>query len=151
MQEKLLLSVLPSFVAQQLIKDIAFEEERSQGEFIPSQFRKIYIHRYENVSILFADIKGFTGKLILFICKNVKTYWISLKDYIQFNLYKSWFILFLQRIYCGNPQSFLPFSGFWVNREDQTEYLTRNTILRCFTFFILLANWPSKKASWQCT
>lgn len=80
MQEKLLLSVLPSFVAQQLIKDIAFEEERSQGEFIPSQFRKIYIHRYENVSILFADIKGFTGKLILFICKNVKTYWISLKD-----------------------------------------------------------------------
>ncbi len=66
MQEKLLLSVLPSFVAQQLIKDIAFEEERSQGEFIPSQFRKIYIHRYENVSILFADIKGFTGKSCLF-------------------------------------------------------------------------------------
>ena len=65
MQEKLLLSVLPSFVAQQLIKDIAFEEERSQGEFIPSQFRKIYIHRYENVSILFADIKGFTGKSCL--------------------------------------------------------------------------------------
>ena len=66
MQEKLLLSVLPSFVAQQLIKDIAFEEERSQGEFVPSQFRKIYIHRYENVSILFADIKGFTGNKIYF-------------------------------------------------------------------------------------
>ena len=63
-QEKLLLSVLPSFVAQQLIKDIAFEEERSHGEFVPSQFRKIYIHRYEKVSILFADIKGFTGNII---------------------------------------------------------------------------------------
>ena len=32
------------------------------GEFIPSQFHKIYIHRYEQVSILFADIKGFTGR-----------------------------------------------------------------------------------------
>ena len=32
------------------------------GEFIPSQFHKIYIHRYEKVSILFADIKGFTGR-----------------------------------------------------------------------------------------
>ena len=62
-QEKLLLSVLPSFVAQQMIKDIAIEEERTQGEFVASQFRKIYIHRYENVSILFADIKGFTGWL----------------------------------------------------------------------------------------
>ena len=50
-----------SFVAQQMIKDIAIEEEKSQGEFVASQFRKIYIHRYENVSILFADIKGFTG------------------------------------------------------------------------------------------
>ena len=43
-------------------RDIAVEEERSQGEFLPSQFRKIYIHRYERVSILFADIKGFTSK-----------------------------------------------------------------------------------------
>ena len=60
-QEKLLLSVLPSFVAKQMIRDIALEEERSLGEFIPSQFHKIYIHRYEKVSILFADIKGFTG------------------------------------------------------------------------------------------
>ena len=36
------------------------------GEFIPSQFHKIYIHRYEKVSILFADIKGFTGDLVYF-------------------------------------------------------------------------------------
>ena len=60
-QERLLLSVLPSFVAQQMIRDIALEEERALGEFQPSQFHKIYIHRYEQVSILFADIKGFTG------------------------------------------------------------------------------------------
>ncbi|XP_047494955.1 adenylyl cyclase 78C-like [Penaeus chinensis] len=60
-QEKLLLSVLPRFVALEMIRDIAREDER--GEFQPSQFHKIYIHRYENVSILFADIKGFTGGL----------------------------------------------------------------------------------------
>ena len=60
-QERLLLSVLPSFVAQQMIRDIALEEEKALGEFQPDQFHKIYIHRYEKVSILFADIKGFTG------------------------------------------------------------------------------------------
>ena len=60
-QEKLMLSVLHSFVTQQMIRDIALEEEKSQGEFIPSQFHKIYIHRYEKISILFANIKGFTG------------------------------------------------------------------------------------------
>ncbi|CAL4069359.1 unnamed protein product, partial [Meganyctiphanes norvegica] len=58
-QEKLLLSVLPRFVAQEMVEDIASEEEK--GDFLPSQFHKIYIHRYENVSVLFADIKGFTG------------------------------------------------------------------------------------------
>lgn len=46
----------------QTIHDIALEEERALGEFQPSQFHKIYIHRYEQVSILFADIKGFTGE-----------------------------------------------------------------------------------------
>ncbi|KAF2879850.1 hypothetical protein ILUMI_26307, partial [Ignelater luminosus] len=51
-QEKLLLS--------EMIRDIAREEERG-GTFQPHQFHKIYIHRYENVSILFADIKGFTA------------------------------------------------------------------------------------------
>ena len=55
-------AVLPSFVAQQMIRDIAQEEERSHGDFQPDQFHKIYIHRYEKVSILFADIKGFTGR-----------------------------------------------------------------------------------------
>jgi hypothetical protein len=31
-QEKLLLSVLPSFVAQQMIRDIALEEEKAQEQ-----------------------------------------------------------------------------------------------------------------------
>ncbi|CAM1327845.1 ADCY8 (predicted) [Pycnogonum litorale] len=57
-QEKLLLSVLPKFVAKEMITDIAKEEEK--GDFIPGQFHKIYIHRFEDISILFADIKGFT-------------------------------------------------------------------------------------------
>jgi adenylate cyclase 8 len=52
--------VLPDFVAREIIKDIASETDK--GPFMPNQFHRIYIHRYENVSILFADIKGFTGK-----------------------------------------------------------------------------------------
>ena len=57
-------AVLPDFVAKEMIRDIAREEERG-GSFQPHQFHKIYIHRYENVSILFADIKGFTGNNLL--------------------------------------------------------------------------------------
>lgn len=56
----LFFAVLPDFVAREMIKDI--EREEKGGVFEPNQFHKIYIHRYENVSILFADIKGFTGK-----------------------------------------------------------------------------------------
>lgn len=39
-----------------MIRDMSRDEE-----FAPSQFHTFYIHRYENVSILFADIKGFTA------------------------------------------------------------------------------------------
>lgn len=48
-----------------MIRDIA-RETASGGtfSFTPNQFHRIYLHRYENVSILFADIKGFTGKII---------------------------------------------------------------------------------------
>lgn len=28
---------------------------------VPQKFHKIFLHHFENVSILFADIKGFTG------------------------------------------------------------------------------------------
>jgi len=52
-QERLLLSVLPRHVAMEMKADIA-------GKPTDTQFHKIYIQRHENVSILFADICGFT-------------------------------------------------------------------------------------------
>ncbi|KAH1001555.1 hypothetical protein HUJ04_005555, partial [Dendroctonus ponderosae] len=51
-QERLLLSVLPEHVAVQMRKDL------DQAD---SQFKKIYMSRHENVSILYADIVGFTA------------------------------------------------------------------------------------------
>ncbi|KAK6491792.1 adenylate cyclase type 8 isoform X1, partial [Huso huso] len=56
-QERLVLSVLPRFVVLEMINDMANVED----EHLQPQFHKIYIHRYENVSILFADMKGFTN------------------------------------------------------------------------------------------
>lgn len=53
-QERLLLSVLPRHVAMEMKADIASQPRHEQ-------FHKIYIQRYENVSILFADICGFTS------------------------------------------------------------------------------------------
>ncbi|XP_074096910.1 adenylate cyclase type 6 isoform X1 [Cotesia typhae] len=53
-QERLLLSVLPRHVAVEMKADIA-------GKPKDSMFHKIYIQRHENVSILFADICGFTS------------------------------------------------------------------------------------------
>ena len=50
--ERLLLSVLPQHVAVEMKADIMSPVE--------GQFHKIYIQRHENVSILFADIVGFT-------------------------------------------------------------------------------------------
>ncbi|XP_022241729.1 Ca(2+)/calmodulin-responsive adenylate cyclase-like [Limulus polyphemus] len=50
--ERLLLSVLPQHVAMEMKEDIISPRE--------GQFHKIYIQRHENVSILFADIVGFT-------------------------------------------------------------------------------------------
>ncbi|ENN74863.1 hypothetical protein YQE_08633, partial [Dendroctonus ponderosae] len=53
MNERLLLSVLPRHVAMEMKADIA-------GQPKEEQFHKIYIQRHDNVSILFADICGFT-------------------------------------------------------------------------------------------
>ncbi|XP_065200273.1 adenylate cyclase type 1 [Planococcus citri] len=50
--ERLLLSVLPQHVAMEMMNDIMSPVE--------GQFHKIYIQKHENVSILFADIVGFT-------------------------------------------------------------------------------------------
>ncbi|XP_069187438.1 adenylate cyclase type 6 isoform X2 [Procambarus clarkii] len=52
-QERLLLSVLPRHVAMEMKSDIA-------GIPKDTMFHKIYIQRHDNVSILFADICGFT-------------------------------------------------------------------------------------------
>lgn len=52
-QERLLLSVLPKHVAAEIRQDL--------GAAIEGQFQKIYMRRHENVSILFADIVGFTA------------------------------------------------------------------------------------------
>ena len=50
--ERLLLSVLPQHVAHEMKQDIMSP--------VSGQFHKIYIQRHEQVSILFADIVGFT-------------------------------------------------------------------------------------------
>lgn len=50
--ERLLLSVLPQHVALEMKQDLISP--------VSGQFHKIYIQRHENVSILFADIVGFT-------------------------------------------------------------------------------------------
>ncbi|XP_077408688.1 adenylate cyclase type 8 isoform X1 [Vanacampus margaritifer] len=55
-QDRLVLSILPRFVALEMIGDMSSMED----ELIPQEFHKIYIHQYKDVSILFADIKGFT-------------------------------------------------------------------------------------------
>lgn len=52
-QERLLLSVLPEHVAVQMRQDL--------GSGLDTQFKKIYMSRHENVSILYADIVGFTA------------------------------------------------------------------------------------------
>ncbi|CAO2602159.1 Adenylate cyclase type 8, partial [Lemmus lemmus] len=56
-QERLVLSVLPRFVVLEMINDMT----NVADEHLQHQFHRIYIHRYENVSILFADVKGFTN------------------------------------------------------------------------------------------
>nr|XP_055042166.1 adenylate cyclase type 8 isoform X1 [Misgurnus anguillicaudatus]XP_055042167.1 adenylate cyclase type 8 isoform X1 [Misgurnus anguillicaudatus] len=55
-QERLVLSILPRFVALEMIADMSSMDD----ELDPQEFHKIYIHQYKDVSILFADIKGFT-------------------------------------------------------------------------------------------
>ncbi|XP_063056474.1 adenylate cyclase type 1 [Engraulis encrasicolus] len=52
-QERLLMSLLPRNVAMEMKEDFLAPPDRI--------FHKIYIQRHDNVSILFADIVGFTG------------------------------------------------------------------------------------------
>ncbi|XP_018522647.1 adenylate cyclase type 8 [Lates calcarifer] len=69
-QERLLMSILPRFLVLEMIADMATMDEY----VLPQQFHKIYIHHYKDVSILFADIIGFTSlSLILSAQDLVKT------------------------------------------------------------------------------
>uniref|UniRef100_A0A8C5DN98 adenylate cyclase n=1 Tax=Gouania willdenowi TaxID=441366 RepID=A0A8C5DN98_GOUWI len=55
-QERLLLSILPKHIADEMLQDM--KKDSSQKEM--QQFNTMYMYRHENVSILFADIVGFT-------------------------------------------------------------------------------------------
>ncbi|XP_075922788.1 adenylate cyclase type 3 isoform X1 [Petromyzon marinus] len=55
-QEKLLLSILPKHIADEMLKDMKKDKKLKEQQ----QFNTMYMYRHENVSILFADIVGFT-------------------------------------------------------------------------------------------
>ncbi|CAJ1087427.1 adenylate cyclase type 8-like [Xyrichtys novacula] len=69
-QERLVMSILPRFLVLEMTADMASMDDY----LLPPQFHKIYIHHYKDVSILFADIIGFTSlSLILSAQELVKT------------------------------------------------------------------------------
>ncbi|XP_036861449.1 adenylate cyclase type 3 isoform X1 [Manis javanica] len=55
-KENLMLSILPKHVADEMLKDMKKDESQKDQQ----QFNTMYMYRHENVSILFADIVGFT-------------------------------------------------------------------------------------------
>ncbi|KAJ8356911.1 hypothetical protein SKAU_G00197050 [Synaphobranchus kaupii] len=55
-QEELLLSILPKHIADEMLQGMKKEENQNEMQ----QFNTMYMYRHENVSILFADIVGFT-------------------------------------------------------------------------------------------
>ncbi|XP_053087581.1 adenylate cyclase type 3-like [Pangasianodon hypophthalmus] len=56
-QEELLLSILPKHIADEMLQGMKNEaNQKSEAQ----QFNTMYMYRHENVSILFADIVGFT-------------------------------------------------------------------------------------------
>ncbi|XP_072906187.1 adenylate cyclase type 3 [Hemitrygon akajei] len=55
-QESLLLSILPKHIADEMLNDMKEDKESRE----PQQFNTMYMYRHERVSILFADIVGFT-------------------------------------------------------------------------------------------
>ncbi|XP_012859812.1 adenylate cyclase type 3 [Echinops telfairi] len=55
-QENLMLSILPKHVADEMLKDMKKDDSQKDQQ----QFSTMYMYRHENVSILFADIVGFT-------------------------------------------------------------------------------------------
>nr|XP_046229158.1 adenylate cyclase type 3-like isoform X2 [Scatophagus argus] len=57
-QEELLLSILPKHIADEMLQGM--KNQANQQEVQQQQFNTMYMYRHENVSILFADIVGFT-------------------------------------------------------------------------------------------
>ncbi|XP_059898198.1 adenylate cyclase type 3-like [Gadus macrocephalus] len=57
-QEELLLSILPKHIADEMLQGMKEQANQSEGQ--QQQFNTMYMYRHENVSILFADIVGFT-------------------------------------------------------------------------------------------
>ncbi|AWP19890.1 putative adenylate cyclase type 3-like [Scophthalmus maximus] len=57
-QEELLLSILPKHIADEMLQGM--KNQAMQKEVQQQQFNTMYMYRHENVSILFADIVGFT-------------------------------------------------------------------------------------------
>ncbi|KAM4632642.1 adenylate cyclase type 3-like [Polymixia lowei] len=57
-QEELLLSILPKHIADEMLQGM--KKQANQSEVQQQQFNTMYMYRHENVSILFADIVGFT-------------------------------------------------------------------------------------------
>ncbi|XP_075900726.1 adenylate cyclase type 3 [Nelusetta ayraudi] len=58
-QEELLLSILPKHIADEMLQGIK-NQANQQDVQQQQQFNTMYMYRHENVSILFADIVGFT-------------------------------------------------------------------------------------------
>uniref|UniRef100_A0A8C9ZLK8 Adenylate cyclase type 3 n=1 Tax=Sander lucioperca TaxID=283035 RepID=A0A8C9ZLK8_SANLU len=57
-QEELLLSILPKHIADEMLQGMKNQADQNEGQH--QQFNTMYMYRHENVSILFADIVGFT-------------------------------------------------------------------------------------------
>ncbi|KAM9704256.1 adenylate cyclase type 3 [Menidia menidia] len=58
-QEELLLSILPKHIADEMLQGM--KNQANENDVQPQQqFNTMYMYRHENVSILFADIVGFT-------------------------------------------------------------------------------------------
>ncbi|KAM3860999.1 adenylate cyclase type 3-like [Diretmus argenteus] len=58
-QEELLLSILPKHIADEMLQGMKRQANQSEVQQ-QQQFNTMYMYRHENVSILFADIVGFT-------------------------------------------------------------------------------------------
>lgn len=79
-------TVIPDFLAIKISKHV----DMTGGEIEEQQFSKLVdvVHHYQDVSILFADIKGFTGELrehvyCLTMCDRVGTVSMLKNKYLK--------------------------------------------------------------------